>query len=81
MIRLLAQWFRRGLRRAQAPQAGMFNLPESVAYSAFLASGVEGVNEVSFAQFLASMRDASPKCFARHAGRAEPVPEPVRFAS
>jgi len=52
MKKLLQRRFRRG-RQARGP---LFpNLPESIAYSAFLASGVEGVGELSFAQFVAIM--------------------------
>lgn len=36
------------------------HLAESVAYSAFLASGVDGVEKVSFHDFVAYLR-ASPK--------------------
>lgn len=70
MKRLFLRYFRRGIRRDETPPACMFNLPESVAYSAFLASGVEGVHEVSFTQFLASMRAASPRRPSRDAHSA-----------
>lgn len=40
-------------RRHPMPWAGFDMLPESVAYSAMLASGVEGSQDMSFAEFVA----------------------------
>jgi len=50
-------------RRVTATSMAFPNLPESIAYSAFLASGVEGTGEVSFAQFVATL----PSRHLRHA--------------
>lgn len=56
MKRLFAWFFRRRPALSRPGAASLFpNLPESIAYSAFLASGVEGVGELSFAQFTAAL--------------------------
>lgn len=56
MKRLFARFSRRPVAASRPGFAELFpNLPESIAYSAFLASGVEGVGELSFAQFVAAL--------------------------
>lgn len=43
-----------------SPPQGDADLARSVAYSAFIASGVAGVEQVSFREFCASLREAAP---------------------
>ncbi len=42
-------------RRVATTPVAFPNLPESIAYSAFLASGVEGAGEMSFSEFVATL--------------------------
>jgi hypothetical protein len=62
---MLERLIQRILRAARNPPLSRepgfeTHLTESVAYSAFLASGVDGVEKVSFHDFVAYLR-ASPK--------------------
>lgn len=76
MKKLWYRLFPRGPVSAALPITNLpiTNLPESIAYSAFLASGVEGVGEVSFAQFVALMDE-------KHEGARRPSGRPSHFTA